>query len=352
MPKPRVIIADEETGFIVPLQFKFVKDFFNKVDIEIVTDRRYFEELFSKPQKAEILIISDELYDSMIQRHNIAHIFVMTQNYEEGGTEDLNIDKLFKYTSIKEIFNEIVGKSAGALNIENSEKKETQIVLVTSANGGAGKTTVAMGVSACLSKNYKRVLYINASRLQCFQYMLDNETPLSSPDIYTKLTNPSAEIYAEIRHTIRKEIFSYLPAFKASLMSVGLNYSIYEKIILSTKKSGDFDFIVIDAESTFDEYKTRLLDMADRVIVVTEQSIHAVCAANALIANINGTDSGKYVFVCNKFEKESYNALIAPEMVMRFTVSEYIDKFKVDGNIKCENLSQENGIRKVSFLVI
>lgn len=352
MPKPRVIIADEDTGYIVPLQFKFVKDFFNKVDLEIVTNKEYFEELFSKPQSAEILIISDELYDSTLQRHNIAHIFVMMEHCEEGGTEDLNIDKLFKYTSIKEIFNEIVGKSAGALNIQGTEKKETQIVLVTSANGGAGKTTVAMGMSACLSKNYKRVLYINASRLQSFQYMLDNQTPLSSPDIYAKLANPSTEVYAEISHTIRKEIFSYLPAFKAALMSVGLKYSIYEKIILSAKKSGDFDFIVIDAESSFDEYKTRLLDMADKVIIVTEQSIHAVCAANALISNINGTDSDKYVFVCNKFEKESYNALIAPEMVMRFTVSEYIEKFKTDGNIKCENLSQENGIRKVSYLVI
>lgn len=161
MARPKVIIADEDASYIVPLQFKFVTDFFNKIDLEIITDRAYFDEYFSRPQNAEILIISDDLYDSSLQRHNIQNIFVMMEQYDEGSTGELNVNQIFKYTSIKEIFNEIIGKSTGALNIAVVEKKETQIILVTSAVGGVGKTTVAMGVAACLEQNYKRVLYIN-----------------------------------------------------------------------------------------------------------------------------------------------------------------------------------------------
>jgi hypothetical protein len=143
------------------------------------------------------------------------------------GTGELNVNQIFKYTSIKEIFNEIIGKSAGALNVAAVEKKETQIILVTSAAGGVGKTTVAMGVAACLVQNYKRVLYIEAASLQSAQYMLENDTPISSPDIYTKLLNPSDSIYADIKHVIRKEVFSYIPPFKAAIMSVGLSKNIY-----------------------------------------------------------------------------------------------------------------------------
>ena len=155
MARPKVIIADEDANYIVPLQFKFVTDFFNKIDLEIITDRAYFDDYFSKPQNAEILIVSEELYDSFLQRHNIQNIFVMMEQYDEGGTGELNVNQIFKYTSIKEIFNEIIGKSAGALNVAAVEKKETQIILVTSAAGGVGKTTVAMGVAACLVQNYK-----------------------------------------------------------------------------------------------------------------------------------------------------------------------------------------------------
>lgn len=59
-----------------------------------------------------------------MQRHNISHIFVMTEQYEEDRTADLNVNYIFKYTSIKEIFNEITGKSADVLKISMSLKQD------------------------------------------------------------------------------------------------------------------------------------------------------------------------------------------------------------------------------------
>lgn len=353
MFRPRVIIADVDEDYIKPLQFKLVKEFFDKIDLETITEQEYFNELFSKPQKVDVLIVAEGLYDPSLQKHNITEIFIMMEQYEEIETAELNVNRLFKYTNVNEIFNEIISKSGGALDIETREKQETKIILVTSANGGSGKTTVAMGISACLSKNYKRVLYINASRLQSFQYMLDNQASISSSEVYTRLSNPNETIYSDIRHVIRKEIFSYLPAFKAALMSVGLEYSIYEEIALSAKKSDDYDFIVIDAESTFDEYKTRLLDIADKVVIVTGQNMAAVDATNAMVSNINGTNSDKYIFVCNKFNKGKYNALTMSKSDVKFNVNEYIDEFnEANKEISTDELSHNEGLKKVAFLAI
>lgn len=349
MFRPRVIIADIDENYIKPLQFKFIKEFFDKIDLEIITEREYFEELFRKPQAADVLIVSDTLYNSLLHKHNLNNIFIMMEQYEEGETEELNVNKMFKYTSVNEIFNEIVGKSGLKVN---KDKNETQIILVTSASGGSGKTTTAMGICTCLSKNYKQVLYVNASRLQSFQYMLNNQTSISSQDVYVKLANPKEEIYSEIKHIVCKEIFSYIPEFKAALMSLGLEFSIYEKIVLSAKKSGDYDYIVIDAESTFDENKTRLLDIADKVVIITEQSMNAVYVTNALISNINSMNSNKYIFICNKFIKEGYNALVLPDVSLKFTVNEYIEFLETNEPIKIEELSQNVGIRKISSLVM
>lgn len=274
------------------------------------------------------------------------------EQYDEGSTGELNVNQIFKYTSIKEIFNEIIGKSTGALNIAVVEKKETQIILVTSAVGGVGKTTVAMGVAACLEQNYKRVLYINAARLQNFQYLLDNTTAISSPDVYGKLINPTDRIYDDIKHVIRKEDFSYLPEFKAALMSIGVDYLVYEKLALSAKNSGDYDYIVVDAESTFDEYKTNLLDISDKVIFVIDQSYNTVYATNTFLANVNGISTEKYIFLCNKFEKESYNALILPEITLKFSINEYINYMGNIGKDAVKNLVNSNEIRKISFLIL
>ncbi len=352
MAKPRVIIADEDANYIVPLQFKFVKDFFNQIELEVIFDRNYFNEFFSKPQNAEILIVSDELYDSSLQKHNISHVFVMMEQMDAGGTGELNVNRLNKYTSIKEIFNEIIGKSAGALNIGAVEKKETQVILVTSASGGVGKTTVAMGIAASLTKNYKRVLYINAARLQVFQHMLDNPAAITASDVYAKLASDSPNPYFDIKHVIRKESFSYLPPFKAALMSLGLQYSVFEKIIMSAKKSGDFDFIIVDADNTFDEEKANLLNLADKVLVITNQSLAAVMSTNVLVSNINGVSTDKYIFICNEFDKEKDNALISPSVTLKFTVSDYIDYFKFHDKMKPDDFSRESSVQKTAFLII
>ena len=351
MPKPRVIIADEDANYIIPLQYKFVTEFFEKIEIEIITDKSYFQEFFSRPQNAEILIVSDELYDSSIQKHNISNVFVMMDYFEEEE-ERFDVNRLFKYTSVKEIFNVIIGNSAADLKITNVEKKDTQIILVTSAAGGVGKTTLAMGIAASIAQNYKRVLYINASRLQVFHHMLTNGSAITALDVYTKLASASSYVYTEIKHVIRKEIFSYLPPFKASLMSLGLKYSVYEKIIVSAKKSGDFDFIIVDTDTAFDEEKTGLYNLADRILVVTKQTLASVLATDILLNNINGSEINKYNFICNDFKKDDYNALVNSEMTPKFNISDYVEHFTGFDGMKPIDLASKAGIQRITFSIL
>ena len=193
---------------------------------------------------------------------------------------------------------------------------------------------------------------MNASHLQVFQQMLINHSPITTMDVYSRLANPGGNIYADIKHVIRKEVFNYLPPFKASLLSLGLNYSVYKEIICSAKKSGDYDFIVVDTDVTFDEAKTELIGVADRVIVVTKQSMASVVATNILVSNINGVSKEKFVFVCNDFVKEEDNALISPNIALKFSVTDYIEHIRRYDSMKPEQLSAEGGIQRTAFLIL
>lgn len=352
MAKPRIIIADTDINYIIPLQAKFAEEFPDETELEIITDQSYFEQLFASPQKADILIVSDRLYSGALRRHDIGYIFVMAEQYEEGTTEELSINRLFKYTSLREIFNEIVGKSSDVLNTKIHTKKACQTVLVCSACGGAGKTTVAMGLAGCLTRNYKKVLYINAERLQTFQYRLENKGSVSSPDVYMRLADPQASVYQEIRHVIRREEFSYLPPFKAPLMSLGLHYSVYRKIAASAKKTNEYDFIIIDADPVFDEEKAALIGEADKVVIVTKQTKTSVLATDAMASNINGIGSDKYLFVCNDFRKDAENHLTSSETAVRFQVNEYVGHFPEGEDITADRLAHDSGIQKTAFLIM
>lgn len=350
MTKPRIIIADTDRSYIVPIQLKFVEDFFDMVELEIITDQDYFTQLFSSPQRADILIVSEELYDSSLSRHNIEHIFLMMEQYEEESTAELSVTCIYKYTSIKEIFNVIIGK--GELGNGVSPNNDPQIVLICSASGGVGKTTIALGICGALTRDYKKVLYLNACRLQSFQRMLKNNSAIISNDVYSVLSSDSRNYFEDIKHVFRKELFTYLPPFKAALMSLGIEYSVFAKIAAAAKKSEEFDYIVVDTDSSFDEDLARLMGIADKVLVVSNQSATSVLSTNVLVENINGVENDKYIFVCNDFRDDEDNALISPEITPKFAVSEYVEHIPHYDSAKCDEFAVNRGIQKISVLLV
>ena len=58
------------------------------------------------------------------------------------------------------------------------------------------------------------------------------------------------------------------------------------------------------------------------------------------------------MFICNKFDKDGSNALISSQITLKFNINEYVEKTAMSGVAKCNEISQINGIKKVSFLVI
>lgn len=352
MARPRIIIADIDHGYIVPLQQKFIEEYFEKIDLEVITEKDFFEYLFSTPQKIDILIVSEELFTIELLRHSIGNIFIMTEQPSDTFSGEPNVHNIYKYTSIKEIFTVISGKGAVALDVSAEHQKEPEIITVYSAAGGVGKTTIALGICASLCRNYKKVLYINAARLQSFQTMLSNPAPIDVMDIYAKLSMGKENIYSDIKHVVRNEGFSYLPPFRASLMSLGIDYSIYEKIAISAQKSREYDYIVIDADTVFDEDKARLIDASDKVIIVTRQSKASSYATQNLVSNINGINNEKFVFVCNDFDEDNINVLISPDVVNKFSVTAYVGHLSHYDQLKAADLANENDIQKIAFLFI
>ena len=351
MARPRIIIADTDISYLTALQLKFAEEFFEEVDLELIGDEDYYNFLFSAPQKADILIVSSELYDPVLERHSIGHIFLMTEQKDAaaGGAGTVCI---FKYTSTKEVFNEVIKKSTDVLRLPVAAEKECSIILVYSASGGTGKTTLALGISACLEAQFKRVLYINAAELQTFQGKMKNKAPAASSEVYAKLPSAGENSYRIAAPAIRKEGFSYLPSFKAALMSLGLEYCVFKNIAEGAKRSGDYDHIVIDADSVFDENRAALINISDKVLVVTDQSRSSVYAANLLVSNISDPGSGKYIFICNNFRQHEENALILPEANVNFFVSDYVENFAHYEQMSPEDLAKEESVQRAALLVM
>ena len=235
MTKPRIIIVDEDESYAMTLQAKFIYEFLDNIELEVITDQKIIDKTFATAQKADILIIDSNIHSETIQKQEIDHVFVMTESKQSASDDYESEYIIFKYANIKSIFMEIVGKSS--LTIPNKKRElKSKVILVTSGSGGVGKTTVALGLASALSSMYKRVLYMEAAKLQNFSYFLEDKTPIDNAYIYDKLSKADRSIYQDIKAELRTQIFNYIPPFKTALLSFGIDYSVFRKIAESAKE--------------------------------------------------------------------------------------------------------------------
>lgn len=349
MSKPMIILADTDARYLMPIELRFIENLKDSVDMEVITDPAYFNSFFSLPRRAEILLISEQLYRSdLINRHDIKHVFILCEDVKEKGSEDLTAKKISKYMSDRDMFNQII-HSAHNLR-ERQENVETQVVLLYSAAGGAGKTTVAVGLSACLSRSFKKVLYVNAEYMQSFHHYITNKDPLSS-NAHLHFQESGQTLYGRLKQHIRQEEFDYLPPLRAAIVALGIDYAAFYRFVQAAKASMDYDFIVVDVDAGLTNEKMDFLALADKVILVMEQDPFSVFKTEILLDNINCNDKDKYIFVCNdchNYAGHSTRNAHAPT----FLVSTYITYIENINRTPIDTLANTVGIQKLAYTLL
>ncbi len=347
MDKPVVVLADLDANYLVPLEDKLTEELYDQIELEIITDRQYFNEYFSVPRRIDTLIICSELFSQDLFRHNVTDFFVLTEEPEDTRSSE-NVTRIFKYSSTKEIFNQVLYKNKEILNVQFSHK-ETQVIVVTSGIGGSGKTTVSMALSESLARNHKRVLYISTDVMQGFSYYLQNRNAMPN-DIVRVFSGTDDKLYSGVMPYLRNEGFTYLPPFSRSISSIGMDGRIYNRLIEAVKASKDFDFVVVDTDVNMDETKAELFHKADKVIINVLQDAYSTCKIEYLVRNMDCRGNEKFIFVCNKFRRDVNNDYMASEIGQHFIITEYIEEVPQHKIHSLSSFTDLPGIRNLAYI--
>lgn len=346
----KMVIAETDLNILAPLHTLMVSQLKNQVLVYAVTDALHLEECFSRIKSADILLISQQLADTDLHEWDIREIYILTESAVGNDAEQDNVRSIYKYSSPDSILREVVSISRTDIQLAGSEEASCRMLAVYSPEGGAGKTRISQGLAWCLHEMRSRVLYIDAQWLQTGHCYIDDPmgTELSLPGADPE--DETADLYGAVRSQIREKGFSYLPPFKAALISLNIEFGIYEKLAYAAARSGEYDHVILDTDSSFDIYKSSLLTAADTVVVVVRQGKDHAAALEALVKNIRPSVLRKFVLVCNDLtgDKEAGSFPESTEFVM---VPEYVEHIEGIDHMDISEYAQSKGIRRLARLV-
>lgn len=352
MANIKIVMADLDEKYLMPLERKFIDEFGDSAEINVITDEAYLQEFFSEPRSLETLIINENLYNRSLERHDINNVYILSEQMpEESTTEALSIDRIYKYTSVKEIYSKVANSSSVKSVMTSKNTKETITIMVYSPIGGIGKTTMAAGLSAAIAKNYKKVLYLSTDNIQAFGHLFSSDSYLPA-NVERQFFQSNEQIYQGIKGYIQTEVFDYIPPFRMALSSLNITMNEYIHMIQSVKETNEYDYIIVDTVSDFFGGISKLMSVADKVLVVTGQDDYSVYKLERLLNNIDTSDKNKFCFVCNKYDSDSTNFLVSNKYENVCRVNEYIDFDQKIQDANIEQLSEISGIQKIAFLYI
>jgi cellulose biosynthesis protein BcsQ len=351
MANIKIILADTDERYLMPLERKFIDELEDRVDLIVITDRDYLKQYFETPQKLDILIINEELYSAELEKHNIANIFILKEEEtEDSNSGDLDTNEIYKYTSVKEIYNEVINRSSSrTVPLNNTE--DTKVLMLYSPIGGIGKTSVAAALCEAFAKYHKKVLFIGIDSLQTFGSVIENLKAMEN-GAEKLMIQKNEYIYEVLKSKIITRTFDIVPPFYLSLPSLTIKGEDYINLMNCIKASKEYDYIIVDGASDFTEDISRLMAFANHTIIIAGQDINSAYKLDCLLRNIDCSDTERFVFICNKYRSEKEDYLNNEHFMNICTMTEYIEYLPEGGEPERNRFLNNRSVQKLALRFI
>ena len=332
MEKISVVFVDVDENYLMALEKKFVEELGGYINISIITDMYYFGKYFSKPKDIDILVINEQVYSADINKHNIKYIYILKETPIIAEQDSIN-NCIYKYTSVVDVFLQIASNEILKNCIVKKNSTTEGVITVCSPIGGSGKTTIALGLALSLTKLGKKVIYVSMDSLQSFGYFLDVSQYMPA-DFSNFMLSDANTLKDSILNYIKTDIFDFLMPFKGSLARNKVEKKQFLNVIKAIELSNKYEYIIVDTDSTIDDELNSLIDMSNKVMIVTMQDKLQAAKTELFVASLDKVDEEKCIYICNKYIENRENDLI--NHINSFYIKEYLyyDSSIIDSKIK------------------
>ena len=296
----RVGIADRNAEYVSRLES--VLSSYDEIEVYTYTDKEAFETLL-KNQRLEVILFSEDMYFKGMEDMVRMSILLVGES-ENVPKEFFEIPSIGKYQRISNIYKAILEKySSVAGRTLSSTNEGTRTIAFWSPVGGAGKTTLAFAYALRLAREKKNVLYLNLETYPGDEAYLPDNLNRGITELAADL-NKSIDYELKIKGLIQKkeEHFFYMKHFDKVVDFKDTPDETLVEIIKTMEKYGQFDYIVVDLDSSTNSKNECIMTHANRICIVGCRDAYSDSKLKALHFELSNrdVDLAKYVFVKNK----------------------------------------------------
>lgn len=245
----------------------------NRYVLAIYTNLTTFKQAISN-RKFDVLL-TDEL-EIEFAKGNFSEVIYLS---ELAQNED---KKIYKYRPIDNILSFAIAQyfeSNQAMDNVINEDTGEKIVTFYSGAGNEGKTTLALCLAKALTQFNKKVIYLNLEYRHTMNLYFKDEKQ-SSIELFYYLKNNLEKLTSKIESLKTKHFdtgidYIYFPISPEEIRT--LTKENIDELIQSIKRTNQYDYIIVDVDTTIDEKTERLLQISDQLFWVldhTEKSFY------------------------------------------------------------------------------
>lgn len=314
-----VALFDTDTNYTERLMRYFQTQYAKQIRLSVFSSEEIFLERLEYQHFA--LVIVDEEHCGLIEKipEKLSRVMFVKDN---SISEIKGISVIGKYQQMDSIYKSIMNKCAKELPEVKLKLggKGARIIMVTSAQGGCGVSTIAAACAMNFAYRQKRTLYLPLNNTGSGNMYFHGEGEGSFSDVIFAIKSSEANFALTLKSLIKTDNkgVGYISETDNTQEMMELKDSEIELLVNTLKYSESLDYIVIDYSSDISiRQKMLICDYADSCIYVSD-----------------GTENGKYKFnqFCNvmRFIEKREKCSVLDKIAL---LNNYIKTHDVDNEV-------------------
>lgn len=276
--KIKLAILEKDTVYLQRISAVFNNKYAEKLEVYSFTERETALET-AREAKINVLLAGEE-YD--IVPENLPERCAFAWFVDTPDVEHINHSAaICKYQKIDIIYKQIVSlysEVAGDIvTTVGGEDGESKVITVLSPAGGVGCSTVAAACAMAFCQRGKRALYLNLEKYGIVEPFFQGDGMGGLGDVIYAIKSQKSNLALKLEGIVRqdKSGVHFLTECGVVLDRMEMKKEELEILLKQLKISENYDYIVLDADFSFEGFEVEVMKQSDKVLMVSDGSQNA-----------------------------------------------------------------------------